>query len=68
MAKQIKNKLRKQAGIILDINKFSGGFSALFLRIFRLAFMISYDTHGDFIQFNFGIWKFGVTIQFSVDS
>ena len=68
MAKKIKINMKKQVGRILAINIFDGGFSALFLRIFRLAFMVSYDKHGDFIQFNFGIWKLGVTIQFSIDT
>ena len=60
--------MKQQVGKIFAINKFDGGFSALFLRLLRLAVMVSYDEHGDFLQFNFGIWKLGVTIQFAVDN
>jgi len=58
----------KSFGILWNFEAFKGGFFVNIFTIFRFGCMVGDDLSGNFIQFNFGLYKLSLTMQFGVDT
>tara|TARA_Y100000310_G_C20222316_1_gene596305 strand:- start:236 stop:424 length:189 start_codon:yes stop_codon:yes gene_type:complete len=54
-------------GILWNFETFDSGFFVNLFTIFRFGCMVGNDVAGEFIQFNFGIYRLALTLQFGID-
>ena len=58
---------KKKFGLLLNYEKIDGGFVMNIFTIFRFAFQTGDDSLGNFLQFNFGLYRLNLTLQLGLD-
>ena len=59
--------MSKKFGVLLNYEKIDGGFFLNIFTIFRFGVMVGDDSVGNFLQFNFGLYRLNVTLQLGID-